>query len=358
MVFGFANFLIIFNALPLIPSLFLFDLIYLFKTKKIKQFLLGFLLPTIILFLFISPFDWFRETVFYNLKYAAPQISLIKNNLDYLRLLFFPFLAFAKGDNSIFNQYLQLFCLVLIVNLIFFLFFIKRIREFFSFTFLFLIIIFLNNRVLAPGKMYYDGFHLLPWYAAFIFFNLLTIKYIFMKTKRWIKWIPFFILFGGGTYLLAQPSMPYFTQVNKDWEHNVNFSSYAFTGMAIESIADEDDRLAVFPHESLLYWQSGLRPATRQIAYYEWEYDVPLLKKQLDEVFITNPPEFIYWNAEQVGPASYLPLIEPLLENDYWWVSKEEVPQKLFIKNEKIKEVSQNQWERWQGLGFDRVKRD
>lgn len=353
-VFGLANFLIVFNLLPLIPSLLFFNLLYLIKTKHYKPLFAGFLLPTFILFLFISPLDWFRETVFYNFKYVVSELSPVKNKLDYLRFFIFPFLFFFQ-QQSAFNQFIRLFSVLLILNFALLFVFNKRKKTLGGLLFL-LLILTLNNRVLKPeDAYYYRGFHLLPWYGGFIFFSLLTVKLIVQEIKKAVRSLPLLVLIGGGICAFLNPQMPYFIQIDKDREHNVNFLPYFLTGKAIKSISQPTDRLAVIPNESLLHWQAGLKPATRQIVYYEWEYWVPLLRQQMDEVFTNNPPEFIYADFQRIGQASYLPLLNSTLEKNYWQATKKGIPQNLFIKKEKIKKISDEQWKKWEKLSFDKI---
>lgn len=357
-IFGLANFLIIFNLLPLIPSLLFLDLIYVFKTKKLKYFTLGFILPTLIIFLFIPITDYLKETIIYNLKYAIPLISPIKNKQELLQLVIFPFQFFFKEKNSILHQLIQFFSLLTIVNFIVFLS-SKKIKKFFCWLFFLFIILLLNTRNINVKEVYYySGFHLLPWYGGLIFFNLLSTQFIIKEIKGLKRYFPLLLLLGGGIYFLLHPHMPYFAKINKDYEHNVNYLSYYLVGQAILSISQPQDRLAVLPDEELIYWQSKLRLATRQTAYYNWQYQSPLLRSEMDDVFFNNPPEFVYADFDRIGSASYLPMIIPILKTQYWQATVNGVAQNLHIKRTKIKTISEYQWQEWQKLSFDRINLD
>lgn len=354
-IFGVANFMVVFNLLPLIPGLLILDLAYLIRTKTWRHFFIGFLLPTFVLFLLISPPDWFRETVYYNIKYVAPELSPVKNKLDFIKLLIFPFLFFLEDKGPILNQIIQFFSFLIILNFTFLLG--SKKRKVFAWLFFLLIILSFNNRVLNPKEIYYyNGFHLLPWYSGFIFFNLLTVRLIIKEIEGAKRFLPLLILIGGGSYFFTHPQMPHFIKINKNNEHNVNFFPYFLIGKAISGVSRPKDRLAVLPDESLIYWQSGLKPSTQQIVYYEWEYWVPSLRQQMDETFVHNPPEFIYADFKRIGPASYLPVLNSTLEKNYWQVTKQGVAQNLFIKKEKIKKITEEQWQGWIGLSFDKIQ--
>lgn len=356
-IFGLANFIIVFNLLPLIPSLLFFDLIFFLKTKIFKNFFFGLIIPTITIFLFISPVDWFRETIIYNFKYTVPLISEIHSYKDYFNFLFFPLLSFIRNNHSIFNQFIQFFSLLLLLNLIIISFFCQKKKKIIFLWIIFLsLILASNNRVLKPGLMYYSGFHLLPWYSGFIFFNLLTIKLLISGAKKTGKNILLAGFLIGGLYLFSNKAMPYFLRINKNYEHNVNFFPYYLIGEAVKSVAGSEDRLAVLPDESLIYWQSGLKPATRQIAYYEWQYRPLILRKQLDDILINDPPEFIYADFGRIGKASYLPILTSTLEKNYWRITSKGIAQNLYLKKEKIQRIKESQWQKWTSLSFDRIE--
>ena len=87
---GVSSFVVLFNLVPLWPWLAIVWLVYLIKNRKMFGWqLLGLVLPTVVLFLFVSPIDWFRETIEYNVVYAMPQLSVINSFQDWLKIIFF-----------------------------------------------------------------------------------------------------------------------------------------------------------------------------------------------------------------------------------------------------------------------------
>lgn len=351
--FGLANFLAIFNLLPLIVALLFLDLIYIIKIKQKRLFIFSLIVPIGLLFVFINPLDYFRETIYYNWKYTLPFLSPQTENFKFLRFLIFPFLSFFVSKNSILNQWIILFSLVFISNL--FVLIINNKNRFLIWHLTFyLLITLINNRNLVPGEMFYSGFHLLPWYAVFILFNLLNLQLIF-NNKLKFKYLSLVILSVGSIYLMISPHMPYFEKIDKLKEHNTNFLSYYLIEKGIKILAKEGDRIMVLPDETLVYWNSGVRPATKQIIYHSWEYGVPLLKTEMDKVLANNPPEFIYANFDRIGRADYRPVIVPILKTKYWQVTVNGVAQNIHIRRTKIKSISEDQWQEWTKLSFDRI---
>ncbi len=350
-IYGLANFLIVFNLLPLIPVLVFINLWYFRKINYKKVFILSLIIPTLLLFLLIKPLDYFRETIYYNWKYTIPFLSPAKT--QYLRLLIFPFVSFFVAKNSIINQWIILFSLVFIGSL-FILVFNKKYRLLGGVLIFYILIALVNNRNTVPGEMFYNGFHLLPWYAAFIVFNLLIIKLLVSKKLKF-KFTPIFILLIGSTYLMLSMHMPYFEPVDPLKEHNTNFLPYYLIELGIKTIVKEGDRLMVLPDETLVYWNSGVKPATRQIIYHSWEYQVPLLRDDMNRVLTTNPPEFIYANFDRIANSNYRQIIDPILKTQYWQVNVNGVAQNLHIKRTKIKSISESEWQEWLKLSFDRI---
>lgn len=352
--FALATFFISFNLLPMLPVLLLLGLIYLIKIKQKKLLILSLIIPTVLLFFLISPLDYFRETVYYNWKYTLPYLSPIGNKYYLLKLLIFPLLSFFASKNSILNQWIILFTIIFIINLLIYLI-NNRVRYLIGYLLFYLLIVLTNNRNLVPGEMFYSGFHLLPWYAAFIFFNLLNIKLIFKKNIKF-KFLPVLILVTGSLYLMISSHMPYFESVNKLNEHNTNFLPYYLIEQGLKTLVKEGDRLMVLPDETIVYWNSGVKPATNQLIYHNWEYEIPLLRMEMNKVLATDSPEFIYANFDRIGTAGYLSLIIPLLKTQYWQVNVNGAAQNLHIKRTKIKTISEEQWKEWEKLSFDRIK--
>ena len=324
---GFCSFLIFFNLVPLWPWLGLIWLILLIKNRK--QFLwqvLGGLIPTIILFILISPIDWFRETVFYNVVYAMPQLSTVKTSSDWLKIVFFPFLSFAT-KNSFQAQVIQWLTTGWLITLIILV--VKKQKKAWWLLGTYLLMILANLRVLSPGSVFYEGFHLLPWLGLLLISFLIHLK----QVKKPIILVIFSI---WGLSLLINHNMPYFWQTDSMSEYHINYSRFDDLNFAVKTLSNSNDRLAVLTSESLVYWQTEVKPATRQVVYYSWEQDVPDLKDDYSKVFKgDNPPEFIY-GGQETG----------LVEDKYIPLLKDNQLTELFIRKDKLKNISQSQIDR------------
>ena len=306
---GVSSFVVLFNLVPLWPWLAIVWLVYLIKNRKMFGWqLLGLVLPTVVLFLFVSPIDWFRETIEYNVVYAMPQLSVINSFQDWLKIIFFPFLAL--GIKGSYQAQVIIFLLVGLVSG-------SLINGRFGLLgLIYGLLVLANLRVPSPEEVYYGGFHLLPWMGLLLICSLLMIKRIRIKPIV-------FVLIIWGLSLLLDKNMPYFWQTNSMIEYQVNYSRFDSLNTKVKSLAKPNDRMAVLTSESLIYWQTGIKPATRQVVYYAWEHDVPRLKEEYEQVFYgIDPPEFIYGANET-----------RLVEEKYSQVWQDEALTELYVIN-------------------------
>lgn len=308
---GFCVFLIFFNLVPLYPWL---AVILLLSLPKIRWILIGFVLPTIILFYFYSPFVWFREIIYNNWQYAVPALNMVKTGADWLKIIFFPFTAYFSPDLQ--AKFISLFFTGYLTAS----FFNRKL------LWLYPLLLLANNRVLSPAAAYYEGFHLLPW------LGILIVIFVYS-----LKFLPAYFRLGFGIWslvLLVNPAMPYFQTTDPNYEYYVNYSTTDDFRFAVRQLARPGDRLAVTAFQPLVGWQTNTNLATRQLVYYAWQSGVPELKTEYKEVFSgNNPPEIIYGNNDPT-----------LLAEKYVNILKFGQPTELFIRADRFAQITDSQW--------------
>ena len=318
---GFSSFLVMFNLVPLWPWLGLIWLVYLIKNRKmfLRQ-LVGLLIPTAILFILVSPIDWFRETINYNVIYAMPQLSTVKTVDDWLKIIFFPLVSFLTRNSFQAGVIRWLFSGFLISWLV-----VKK-RKIGWLILIYFLLVLSNLRVSSPGAVFYDGFHLLPWTGLLLISFLICLKQVKNRAV-----LAVFAVLGIGLFL--NRNMPYFWQTDSVNEYHINYSRFDDLNFAVKILTEPGDRLAILTGESLIYWNTGVKPATRQVVYYAWEHDVPRLKEEYKKAFYDDdPPEFIFGGQEAgLSNDKYI----PLLRNGQ--------PTELFIRKDKAEDVNQKQ---------------
>ncbi|MFH0943533.1 MAG: hypothetical protein V1810_05195 [Candidatus Beckwithbacteria bacterium] len=324
---GICAFIIIFTIVPLWPWLALVYLLFLIKQKKmILWHGLGLLIGMVILFSSnYSPVDWFRESIYNNWLYAIPALSPYQGPLDWLKMIGFPFLAFFT-TNSLQANFIALF----------FSGYLLAVFKNRKLLLLYPWLILANNRVLSPGTVYYQGFHLLPWLGIMIFtfgFSLKLIKY-----KDW--WV-FAVV---SIVLLSNKSMPYFLKTDTANEYYINYSTVEDMNFAVKNISQPTDRLAVLDNQPLIYWQTKTKPATRQLVYYGWETQVKDLRENYNRVFYgDNPPEIIYGGKEA-----------NLMAEKYINLQRDNQATLLFIRKDRYEKITPEQWAALETRRFNR----
>jgi len=310
---GFCSFLVLFNLVPLWPWLLVVWIMYLVKNRKMLLWLLtGLIVPTIILFLLVSPIDWFRETIYYNVKYAMPRLSVVNSLQDWLKIIFLPLMALATKGSYLAQVFGYLF-FGLVVSFL--------MRKKYSFLIITYVLLVFSNLREPSLNVFYEGFHLLPLIGILLMVGLINILKIKNKLLLGVM-----IIWSG--FLIFNKNMPYFWKTNTLEEYHINYSGFDDLNYAVKTLAQENSRLAVLSSESLIYWKTGVKPATRQVVYYSWEHDVPRLKKEYTEVFYgSDPPEFIYGSNEG-----------ELVKNKYTPLLKDQKPTELYIRNDLVTE--------------------
>jgi len=326
---GLCTFIVIFSLIPFWPWLILLWLIFLMKNRKffLYQFLTTLIL-TIVLFLFYSPIDWFRETIYNNVVYAIPVLSEISGIQGWLKLIFFPFLSFTTKD-SLQANFISLFITGWLVGIVYLL--KKKDKKIIWLGIAYVFLFLANTRVLSPGAVFYEGFHLLPWLGLMWIVFIYSLRIIGEGKK--FKKIAFPLFFIWGAFLLTNKSMPYFWKTDIDREYYVNYSVFDDFNFAIKTIAKPGDRLAVFTNESLIHWNTETVPATRQIVYYAWEPLMERLRREYEEGIIKNSPEFIYGGKEQ-----------ELVKEKYVNILRNDKATGLFVRKDKYEKITEDEW--------------
>lgn len=337
-------------SLPLaIPVFLMMGLRYFFhKGKGLSRFALGVLLVVGIMMMLINPSDYFQETIVNNYLYAAPLIIPINSITDYLKLLILPLTAFMSKVN-ILSLWIRLMSLVLIGGFLIML--VKsKVKLILSFVILFFIFGLINARVSDASSMYYKGFHFIPWLGVGFMLSwwwfLRVLSEVSKKQRR-------LLLAGIGflsLLLMLHKKMPYFEKIDPLIEHHVNYTGVVTIGNAVKALANDQDRLLVVPHEVLVYWVSNVNLATKQVTYYEWQFQVPNNQKAYLTMIENDPSEFVHYSQDD---SSYFVSLLPLVNREYIHLkTKDNEPTLLYVHRNKAKEITDEQWVVIEEMGF------
>lgn len=335
---GLCSFLVIFNLVPLWPWLATIWLIFLIK-NRLKVFWAAGSLAIITTIFFSATYSfsmWFKRTIYNNFVYAVPSLSPFHGIVDYLKMVFFPFLAFFTL-NSLQAKFISFFFTAWLVCLIYLI--IKKDRRAIKIGLIYLLLMLANNRILSPASVYYEGFHLLPWMGFLIFTFAFCLKT--MEYKFWPVWLILAII------LMSNKNVPIWWKTDPNYEYYVNYSPFDDFNFALKTINKSGQKLAisVLTNETLIQWRTLLDPATKQIVSYAWENLIPELKEDRDRVFSLDnpsPPEFIYGSLQ-----------EQLVETKYRPLYRYGKATELFIRKDIFDKISPDEWDSLETRGFE-----
>ena len=330
-VIGLCSFLTSFLTLPLLPFVGLANAFFFLQSpvKYIKYSLFPLAFATLILFTgFIPLTDYWRVTYINNFKYAIPAISPFSGTVEYLHLVFYPYFVLLSPRWTyllIIQKSIIVICFISLITIVY-----QRKLLFKHILFLLVLLTTANTRIIQPGQAYYQGFHLLPWYGVVIVLAVVASYYGFVRsTRSKLAWSAIWTI--GLIAILFHPTSITRSQIDKLTESYINYSQFITAGKMIKSLAGSGSRLMLFSDETLVFWTSGLPPATSQLIMSDWEDDVPELVAEKHAVMANNPPEFIYYNQWKSSQSKQKPWFDANITEKYLELVKQPQIQRLFI---------------------------
>jgi hypothetical protein len=209
-----------------------------------------------------------------------------------------------------------------------------------------------NLREFEPNLQYYRGFHLLPYVAgmsvlaSWLFGELFIYYWSKKKTK---------VLALGGSLLLCLQLLTHLTWVfdKKDRlsDYHIQYDTFQAYGTALKTIAHANDTLLTGPNgHGYMNILGGVPIAGKQNFHIEWAYRVPDLRATWLEMLDTSPPTFIYFD---LGHDSYSQHLIPLVATEYVALQRADgSPTQLLMKKSAIKNVTSEQWQKFEDQAF------
>lgn len=352
-LFGLSTFWVAFSLLPAWPFLIVVNLIYLYLLKKEKRFLLIFsiIIPSMLLFMLISPHGWYRYTILDNIQYFIPQDTQTKSWSTYLLILVYPFQSILNPNGPI-GKYLFILVTLLITATVFTLANKKNGARFvFKFTILYLLLVLLNLRITRIDIGFYTAFHILPMLGALTIASVMFYKNsirILEKAPLNKLAVPLIEI----AFLLAAlffNTTWWREKVDKTNEHFIQYGDIQSLGSALNIIKLDNDKLLVGQLEGLLNIFADIPVAGRQNAYLGWSFQSNESKTYFIKMMDSSPPTFIYFPPG--GP--YFNLLASHLQNDYTQIQRGNGnPTNAYILTSQINKRSKQQWRDYENLYY------
>lgn len=352
---GIATWLVVFLALPYLPvALLLLGLIYFLNkpTKKAKAILLlSFFLPSLFILTLVPLKDYLFDLFVVNRQMVINEARATGMvGLGIIKVFFYPLHILTKGEMNFFRTILIPLDIILLISagLI-----AVKFRKLKIILFLFTILACSLSRFVPPGKVFYESFHLLPWYALFLFSIFLLLKEIFLLYWSSNKAFPvaflitIIIIFA---YLTNSPSWFVWEKIDPHEEFYTNYTHYYVYGNAIKLLAKPNDTLFLDLWDDLIYWQAGLDSPYQYSLYTPVMTKSPRFQEARLRMFQENPPDFYYHFCDKETILSSL--LPEENKEDYLQIFSNSYPTCFYIKKSKLDTISQQQWESVRELGF------
>jgi hypothetical protein len=196
-----------------------------------------------------------------------------------------------------------------------------------------------NIRVVIPGTVFYGAFHMVVWFALFIFITALMIveNSRFRLSSLLAVALLFFYFVNSNSYFAKE-------KIDQHEQHITNYGSYLQEGEVIKTLASPGDTLFLDGSDDLIYWQAKL-PSPYKYSWYT--STMPSFTKYSDarlEMFKKDPPDFYreYGSCpKKIPDEKSLP---DFIKSEYARLYNLDKPSCLFVRKDKLKDISQAQW--------------
>lgn len=329
---------VIFMREPFIPLVLVLSFVIVFNNPlsrvKLAAILLFVLLS--IATLGILPFrDFFFNVVTVNSQVEVKPEALTVINL--LRMLAYPFDIFVSGENTLFRQILIGIDIIFVIAI----FLTLKRGQIKAVLFILAILGLANIRAVPPGSVFYEAFHMTPWYGMFIMVTLLLLSDITNLQKRLAKLL-ILTLAIQFIYSVFSPQSFLREKINKDEEFTINYGHYFVQGEVIRTLADKEDSLFVDGFDELIHWTANL-PSSYP---YSWYTSVmPYFDKYRDareEMFKNSPPDFYYGSCPNDKNAQRL--LPKEAESNYVRLYFAGRPTCLHVYKTKLGKIPKEKW--------------
>src|SRR3989344_1994568 len=257
----------------------------------------------------------------------------------------YPFLVFTSDVSGFFKTILLLLCAGLVVS------FIGSIRKSNSrfLVSLFLVLTLANTRPVAGGAVFYEAFHLLPWYALAIFATV----FLALSLKRlWLKLIVLLSILAIPTLMFFSKDSFFFEKISPHEEFMTNFGPVQEAGSVFKDLSNGSGTLFLDGFDDLIYLQAKMYSPYE----YSWYTSVmPKFEKYTSArllMFENNPPDFYYGTCPNVSEVvGFLP---DFAKGEYTNIPKDKKPSCVYIRNDVFSQISNKQWEKVAESGYEK----
>lgn len=334
---------VIFLRETFIPLSFLLLLFILFPLKKNDKFkifsLILFLLLTIFSLSTVNLKDYYFEIFTVNKGFFA-------QGFDFVKIIFYPLFILTSDNWNLFRIVLIGIDLIFIFSILYLVLFKKK----YSYLLVFVPLVLSNLRVVDPGRLFYDSFHMIPFYGIFLAVTFLLINEIKKYSKRiWLFLIlsVLFIFFG---YVISR-NVFFKEKVNPHEEFFTNYSNILQIGEIVKKISKPGDTLFVDGFDEVVYWVADRPSPYKYSMYTSFMPNFSLYSDARVDMFKKNPPAFYYGSCPKEKNSRRL--MPPQFTNLYIRLNSFGKPSCVFVRKDKLKDISHSQLKAAKDFGYE-----
>jgi len=204
-------------------------------------------------------------------------------------------------------------------------------------------------RMVPPGTIYYEAFHMLPWYALLIMATSLLARDLWYRVKERKMLFPFVGFLAVIFFVALGPKSFLWERIDTRSEFATGYARYSLYSEAIRSLSTPHDTLFLELWDDILYPSTGLTPSYRYAWYIPVMIHDPVFVSERARMFQVAAPDFYYYSCEEHEPDPPLP---QYVRSEYVHMLHNGKPSCLLIHQRKISTVSEEQLKAAEKLGF------
>lgn len=343
---------IIFMREPFVPVALLLYLIILWNKKdlQLKYFsVILFFSLSISTFLFFPFKDYLFNVFRANVSFVLPNQAISKGIFDMgiFKIFAYPFYIFFGDKWNYFRNVLVGLDLIFLSSVAIV---IVKKKIFKKIVLFFVILGLANIRSVPPGTIFYEAFHLAPWYGLFLMITFLFVLELFTFNSKKLNLIMASLLVLPLGFIFFSPRAFFREKTDREYEFTTNYANYFTSGTVIKLLANPQDTLFVDGFDELIYWQAKLPSSYKYSFYTSVMPRFSKYREEREQMFLKNPPIFYYGSCPN-DPNQGRQLSKEIVQ-EYERLYFAGKPSCLFIKKTKIPEITKEKWKKVEKLEY------
>lgn len=337
---------VVFTREPFIPVALVLLIIIIWGQRKsfLSLIILTILSLLVLASVWRSVGDYIFQVFIFNLRVTVP--NEVTTSAVALKGFFYPITLLFEGK---WNFIRTIFVLLDLLFILLISVYTVKEKKIALGVFVICILGLASFRFVEPGTLFFEAFHLLPWYGLFLMSICLLIEWLATNanTKNMGKLglLSSIVIFG---YTISGQSF-FWEKVETDAIFTVNYAHYYINGEVIKTLAKPTDTLFTDMWDYFIHWQADLDSSYQYALYTFVMRGYPLFDEARLRMFIDNPPDFYYTYCPRQPYTGYLP--EEIVPA-YVQLHRDGKPTCTYVKKSKLAEITKEQWEKAKGLGF------